>query len=313
MRNDNLDITVCILSYNRPDYIVEAIKSVYSQSFKPKEIRIYDNGSDDIVRNAIIKYLELGVKWIPTKFPSNNPRKNFRSAVKNIRTKYVVMLHDDDKFCDDFLEIQVSFLEENYEISAVSCNGYTVNKFGDRTGSLVLNKFSEFQMYHFKNSVEIAMVYASDSCIPFSPTVYRTEHLLNVDFREEYGKVCDAVLLCDLADFGNIALNGKPLYECRVHDNQDSTYFEPVLMQKLEDFFWTRKANNKTDVLKLKNLLVAQHTRNSIREIFNILKSTFNPFNLFKVFKKLTHRRFSFIYLLKEVIKLTKNFLGKII
>jgi len=305
LRNDNLDITVCIFSYNRPKYLVEAIESVLTQSPKPKEIRIYDNGSDEIVRESIIKYIDLGVKWLPALTPSDNLTNSFLHAVKDVNTKYIVMLHDDDRFCDNFLESQVNFLEQNNNISAISCNGYMTNESGVRTGSLVLNNYNKLKIYQFKNSGDIATMYAKDGCIPFSPTVYHTESLRKVDLRDnEFGKVCDAVLFCDLADIAAIALNGKPLYECRLHDNQDSTYFDPLLMQKLENYFWTRKSRSNDDSHKLKKLLVAQHTRNTIREIYNALKWPFNPLNLQKKLSKMTHKRFSFYYASKEVIRL---------
>jgi glycosyltransferase involved in cell wall biosynthesis len=306
LKNDNSDITVCIFSYNRPKYLIEAIESVLNQTFTPKYIRIYDNGSDKIVRESVIKYLDLGVKWIPTLSPSKTLTNNFINAIKDATTEYIVMLHDDDRFCNEFLESQLNFLEQNKNIAAISCNGHSINERGLRTGFPVLKKYNKSKIYLFKNSGSIAKVYAQDECIPFSPTIFRTKFLRKVNLRDiEFGKVCDAVLFCDLADISAIALNGNPLYECRLHDNQDSTYFDPLIIQKLEDFFWTRRSSNIKDTEILKKLLVAQHTRNTIREIYNIIKSSFKLLNFLKIMGKLTHKRFRFYYVVIEVIRLT--------
>ena len=56
-------ITLGILSYNRPHYLVEAIESALAQTIKPEKIIVFDNGSNQEVFNAIKHLINHGVEW----------------------------------------------------------------------------------------------------------------------------------------------------------------------------------------------------------------------------------------------------------
>ena len=59
-------IGVYILSYNRPEYLKEAVISVLQQQRRPDRIVVLDNGSDSNVKESISSELGLGVIWIST-------------------------------------------------------------------------------------------------------------------------------------------------------------------------------------------------------------------------------------------------------
>jgi len=265
-----VDVTACILSLNRPGYLRDAIDSVLSQTQMPKEVVIFDNGSKSYVLAAVQEYLEKGVRWQGVDF-TRSFIWNFRRAVVQAKSKYVFMMHDDDRLCPDFLEIQIHYLEKNPDVVAVSCNGYLIDDNGNRNGRLIMSNFEDSQVERYECSGDVAFKYAIDSCIPFSPIIYRTEALKLVDLRDEYGKVCDAVFICDLADIGIVALQSSALYECRMHSEQDSSYFSPEILAKLENFFWTRQTNSLADTFKLQSMLIRQHTSRNIHSFFRCL------------------------------------------
>lgn len=272
----------------------EAIDSVLAQTIPPKGVFIYDNGSNSNVYDALEPYLKKGVRW----FSSDRTYSagwNFRRALTSSKSKFTVVMHDDDKLCNTFLEEQVSILETNPKVIALGSNGYIINEKSKRTGSTVLNDNIEECVELFDCSARVAIRYAKDSCIPFSSMVYRTECVIEVDFREEFKKVADAVFFCDIADIGTIALNPKPLYECRVHVGQDSSYFPSELLDSLEGFFWSRKSNNIKDIEKLHKLLIRQHTLRNLRVILSALRKPYQIVRLFLAINKVQERKFSFI------------------
>lgn len=271
MNNNLLDVTVCILSFNRASYLTEAVASVMSQTIKPVDIRIYDNGSDAAIYNSIRRYLDSGVQWFTVENPSHNCQQNFRRAVHDVCTKYIVMMHDDDRLCENFIENQIKLLESNKCVVAVSCNGYLVDEFGTRTGRLIFSDYCDMKIEMYSSSGDVAMRYASDRCIPFSPAVYQTEVLRQVNFREEYDKVVDAVLFCDLADVGIVAYQSNALYECRIHDGQDSNYISAEVLEKFYRFLWTRKTKNNEDKINLHKLLISQQTSHKLQRILKLL------------------------------------------
>lgn len=265
-----LDITVCIMSYNRPKFLREALSSVLAQDLQSKKIIIYDNGSDECVYEEIKEFIGLKVQWRGAEF-NHSGIWNFNRALRECETKYIMMFHDDDRLCPDFIETQVKFLEANDNFVAISCNGFLINESGEsKNATLAPLKLSEIEV--FSCSGQVALKYAGNSCIPMSPMVYRVQAVSLVEFREEFGKVCDAVLFCDLADIGMIAYQETPLYECRVHSGQDSSYFAYNLMNQLEDFFWSRRCMSATEKDKLQTLLIRQHTARNIKQFYFFVK-----------------------------------------
>lgn len=289
-----LDITVCILSYNRAAYLSEAIASVLVQTVAPKNIIVFDNGSKNDVYETVSKFKVQGVQWQGSSV-TNSPIWNFKRAVANADAKYVFVMHDDDKINSDFLQKQVEFLESHQEVGAVTCNGFIIDESGKRNGKVVRAGFLDVEPEYYNCSVDIAIRYASDGCIPFSPTVYRTEFVRFVDFREEFGKFCDAVFFCDMADNGIMAFRSDVLYECRVHSGQDSIHSPLELVEKLENFLGTRKSNNQKDIIQLKKLLVKQHT-------LRVLRQFLEAKSFFSTFKKLSDKMFSWSAVLELVV-----------
>lgn len=287
-----MNITVCILSFNRASYLCEALQSILNQTQKPVDIIIFDNGSRGEVYDAVKKYLENGVGWVGADF-THSATWNFKRAVASARSDYVLVMHDDDKLCPDFIQKQLDFLKSNPEVGAVTCNGYLINESGNRNGRLLRSDSITSKPEFYRCSADIAITYASDSCIPFSPIVYKTKLVKEIDFQEDFGKVCDAVFLCDFADRDVIAYQAMALYECRVHDGQDSSFFPAELMKKLETFFWTRKSHNQEDIAYLHNLLVRQHTAWIMRQIFDACKGLKSPSFIFSVLSKVKEERFS--------------------
>ena len=98
-----LDITVGIMSYNRSEYLREAVLSVLAQTRRPKSIVIYDNGSDKCVFESVEELLGGEVQWMGVDV--NHPFIwNFNRVMFGNTSKYVMMLHDDDRLCPNFLE-----------------------------------------------------------------------------------------------------------------------------------------------------------------------------------------------------------------
>lgn len=53
------DISVVIPTWNRKDDLKRTLKSIFSQSFKPKEVIVVDNGSRDGSVEMVKKNLRL--------------------------------------------------------------------------------------------------------------------------------------------------------------------------------------------------------------------------------------------------------------
>ena len=170
------DLTVCILSFNRPEYLRQALESVINQTLQPKEIIIFDNGSDQLVYKVVEDLLSKNVKWIGSK-QNNGPTWNFKRAIKNTKSKYVMLFHDDDCLHKNYLEKQMPYFQSNHNLVALSSNGFLIDYLGKSSGDLLIKNKSESNVVFFQSSGEVAIQYASNSCVPLSPTIYITDVL----------------------------------------------------------------------------------------------------------------------------------------
>ncbi|MEI7842809.1 MAG: glycosyltransferase [Gallionellaceae bacterium] len=300
------EITVCIMSLNRPEYLCEAVASALAQTALPQSIIIFDNGSESSVLDAVNSYLSKDVRWIGSEV-THSAFWNFQRAIAEAETEYVLVMHDDDRLCSDFIDKQVAFLDSNPEVGAVSCNSFLINEQGQRNGRTLRSDFIDAGAELYRCSVDVALRYANDSCIPFSSAVFRTKFVRKVALQEEYGKVADAVFFCDLADTCVVAFQSERLYECRVHPGQDSVSFSPEILNKLENFLWTRNGVNEERINLLRNLLISQHTFRKLLQIFKALKQSNFPLKEVMELCTVRDRRFSYSDALKIIFNFFKN------
>lgn len=292
-----LDITVCIMSYNRLSYLREAVCSVLSQTKQPKRIVIYDNGSDGDVFEGVKDFFERGVQWEGADV-NHSFIWNFNRAMLDSETRYIMMLHDDDRLCPNFLETQIGLLDANDSLVVISCNGYFIDEAGNKTGETLVPTVGGESIELYTCSGQVAMKYAGNSCIPFSPTIYRSQVVSPVKFRGEFDKVCDAVYFCDLSDIGSIAYQITPLYECRLHSGQDSSYFPYNLMNQLEEFFLSRRCVDDAERNRLHVLLLKQHTARNLKQFFCLVKKG----NLSQVASLILDEKFRFVEAAKVIV-----------
>lgn len=122
-------VSVIIPTYNRPDYLKEAIASVLQQSLQNFEIIVSDDCSDNNPQPLVEAFQDprirfrrndknLGIGW------------NSTYAFQGARGKYVASLNDDDIWHKDFLSTLVRPLEANLDLVIAFCDHYSMNADG---------------------------------------------------------------------------------------------------------------------------------------------------------------------------------------
>jgi glycosyltransferase involved in cell wall biosynthesis len=125
-RSDKLlmtpSVSVIIPTYNREQFILAAIESVISQTFKDLEIIVVDDGSTDDTQSIVETLKDNRIIYIRTdnKGPAHARNVGMRTATR----KYIAFLDSDDLYLPDKLELQVSFLEAHPELAMLSTEAY---------------------------------------------------------------------------------------------------------------------------------------------------------------------------------------------
>ena len=130
-------VSAYILSYNRPLFLVRAINSILSQSRFPDEIIIFDNASDFDLNSLIIPYANFNIKIIGSD-KNNGPEWNFSRAIAYSSSDYVFILHDDDYLYQDYISVNLSYMELHPDVVLSSCNGTLVDNNDVVLGNLFL-------------------------------------------------------------------------------------------------------------------------------------------------------------------------------
>ena len=104
-----MKISVIIPTYNRKNLIKRAIESVLSQTLKPHEIIVVDDGSTDNTYDAIKEY---PIKYIQQKNQGVSSARN--RGIKSAKGNVIAFLDSDDVWLEKKLELQSKLHIQDY-------------------------------------------------------------------------------------------------------------------------------------------------------------------------------------------------------
>ena len=222
------DIDVCVLTYNRLNYLKEMINSLLNQTVNGFSIIVCDNHSTDGTELYInelskkydfVKYIRLS-KHMPVEY-------NYNSAIDNLSGEYSIFFHDDDIVHPQFLEIVIKTINSyNKKIDFVT----TYIKSFKSDFKENFSKIESVSVKMFKNKSDFikytwcSFVMYDKASIAFPSSVYCTKNIKKITSEyEKYGKIMDKPFMIDSIEDGiAIQIECHELYNYRIHNNQDS-------------------------------------------------------------------------------------------
>ncbi|MDZ8223385.1 glycosyltransferase family 2 protein [Nostoc sp. ChiVER01] len=119
-------VSVIIPTYNRPEYLKQAIASAVKQTYQNIEIIVSDNCSPENPQALVESFGDSRI--IFWRHQQNvGMLANQQHGFKIARGKYVASLHDDDIWNEDFLAKLVPPLEANSELILAFCDQYIID------------------------------------------------------------------------------------------------------------------------------------------------------------------------------------------
>ena len=124
-------VTVLMGTYNRPDYLKDAIKSVVNQSMQDWELMVMNDGGVDVAR-VVDAFQDCRIQYFHDPVNRGLPfRLNF--GLKRALGQHIAYLGDDDIYYPNHLEELTTALDKNPRIGAVYSDLYEVNFVKDVT------------------------------------------------------------------------------------------------------------------------------------------------------------------------------------
>lgn len=108
-------VTIGLPTYNRPDYLRQAVDSLLAQTFSDFKLIISDNASEDpSVGELIDEFIAADDRVSAVRRPVNiGAELNFRGLMKDCQTPFFMWAADDDIWEPNFLEVTLEMLSKN--------------------------------------------------------------------------------------------------------------------------------------------------------------------------------------------------------
>lgn len=204
-------ISVVIPAYNAAAVLPAALASVFSQTAKPLEVIVVNDGSPDTdqMEDAIKPYLD---RVVYLKQENQGPSAARNTAIRAAKGEYIALLDSDDSWLPEFLDEQISVIQKDPALDLVYCDALLV---GD--GSLAGKTFMETAPSNGPVSFENLLRY--EVSIITSCAVARRQTLIDAGlFDPAFIRCEDFDLWIRLAHRGaRMAFQRKVLGEHRIH------------------------------------------------------------------------------------------------
>lgn len=213
-------IQVFILTHNRPEYILNSIKSVLNQTYSNIELIVSDNSTDNKTKELLSKST-FKKKIIYNKRETIlGPIEHLNYILKEVTSSYFMIFHDDDKMYENMVEKLYHTIISSKNIVAVGANAYL--EYSEKITTKKMLKTSEGYLL-LKNNIEVAKQYLIRNGIaPFPSYLYKKEVARKLNFVfDEGGVFSDMTFIMKTATLGSIILIEEPLMDYYVHTSNE--------------------------------------------------------------------------------------------
>ena len=216
-------LSVCVPTYNRADYLSQALRALSSQTFTEFELLVVDNCSTDGTAALVESFGDQRIRFHRNE-RNVGSRENWNRCLDLASGEYIAICHDDDLYEPDFLRRGVGLLDANPGVAFV----HTAVRVVDEEGR-PLRVFRAYQDDKVIPGREAFVGYLSRSHdVVMSSVIARRASYEAVErFTPDY--LCaDFEMWLRLALQGDVAYIATPLVSYRTHAESTSREMDPA-------------------------------------------------------------------------------------
>jgi glycosyltransferase involved in cell wall biosynthesis len=135
-------VSVIIPTYNREDFMAEAVQSVLDQTFQDFEIIVVDDGSTDNTKKLLEQIGDHRIIYVNQENRGSPAARNKGIIIS--KGGYIAFLDSDDIWLPENLEIKVKLLDERPDIALV-CSDLDV--FDNESGEIIGSYWHGYESY----------------------------------------------------------------------------------------------------------------------------------------------------------------------
>lgn len=229
--NQNVTVSIVVLSYNHQEFVERALRSVMFQTFRDFEIIFIDNNSPDQSFERGLALLKgSDVQYYAEKTSENlGISRGFNHAItKYARGKYIATLAADDWWDMDNLKFKVAYASEHPECGMIYGNGYNFN-----------HETEEITLFYKQPSVsgEVLREFLKAPNINPQGILYKHDLIKSLGYFDPKAKVEDRDLWYRIASVAPVGYVHKPLTFYRVNHGGNISRNIDYMRQGNEYFF----------------------------------------------------------------------------
>lgn len=253
-------VSVVIATFNRSQYLKEAIRSVLEQTYQDFEIVVVDDGSTDNTRETVTQFANPKIRYTYQK--NSGLCIAYNTGIRNSRGRLIAFLDDDDLWLPQKLELQLKALESSPQAGLVYSDIYN---FGYHHPSIPETHFQRLQWPPPRGKVLDKLI---ERCFPQTSTLLIKREVFDQVglFDVNLPNCQDYDMLFRIAAKFDFEVVNQPLAKYRIHPTQISKNSESVLFCHI--YFLNKAIRsslvNKTTLRKLYTKISDYHLRYGI-------------------------------------------------
>ena len=280
MKNVNALVSVVIPTLNRLNFIIETINSVIKQSYKNIEIIISDNGSNINVQS----YLESIYNDHRIRYRHNSRTVEFpihlNQCISFALGEYFIILSDDDKISENFIESFVHQFELNKNLEIGLSRSKLMDKEGFIYRDLGVYDWDSLNGYDFIRNWYLKL--ENVKFITLITTFFRLSTLKQVDGYPNFigGSYSDYGLVLKILTKGDVFFSSKSIFYYRVFTESYGLSLSPYDLAKGSNQF-----NNFVKKLFLKSKILSKNEVSIIIKNVRFLTFECYDYRLLNIYK----------------------------
>ena len=165
-------VTALISTFNRPQYLAEAIESIEAQSMGDWELIVLNDGGVDVA-HVVEKFADPRIVYVPDD-QNRGAAIRFNQGLRMAKGDYICYLGDDDTFYPNHFELLSKALDANPEAGLAYSDLYAVSSVSDsKTGKrhivdkqmLVSRDFNREFMFHYNHVLHVSLMHRREAAL----------------------------------------------------------------------------------------------------------------------------------------------------
>jgi glycosyltransferase involved in cell wall biosynthesis len=185
-------VTICIPTYNRSNYLIYAVNSVFQQTYSDFELIICDDGSSDNTSEIVGQWNDPRLRYIRHSVNIGRSR-NMRSGFEAARGEYFIKFDDDDGLTPDFLAQTVAVLDQDHHVDFVCSDHWIINRKGEKEIEATKQNSAKWGKDKLARGIISNLLEETfiNQSLQVGSTLFRRQCLLEVDYMRPEADGCE--------------------------------------------------------------------------------------------------------------------------